>query len=298
MSNMEKGWPILSKIHKNGKESEEVISTSGHETTIFDKIEKWRGVKRQTYKTPEGGGFHYADRSLESEIEAKRTMRVYQAMKEANLPVMNFAKVIRKKIDGNIKYLLAMEDLTDNGKFFLSEITGAGVSYETKYKDAGVFIDDNSENPMLLKKQLVQAMAIMHNNGMAEFHTGQVSIALRFARGGEKEFAFQRKGRSIGSKKYYYNIKDFRIIDYPNFFIKDDPAQSVQWKDAENGIDFDNFEGIARQNKHALLKQIISINSARYCKDNNLYDEDSRELESLYDQIRESGERQYDPLWA
>src|SRR3989344_194246 len=181
---MEKEPPIFSKIHKGEQLSDEKIA-EGFETGEMDE---GRGIRRKKYQT-EKGIFYYVDRSLANEYEAKRVMEIYQTLQKAGLPTVDFAKIIRKRVNGEIKLFLAMEDLTENGKYSISEV----------YEKTPEFISI-SANPSALQEEMVRALAIMHNNRIIDFHPG-LSFALRTQTRKEDK-------RVIAV--------DFRIIDYPN----------------------------------------------------------------------------------
>lgn len=181
---MKKEPPIFSKIHKGEQLSDEKIA-EGFETGEMDQD---RGIRRKKFQT-ESGSFHYVDRSLPNEYEAKRVMEIYQILREAGLPVVDFAKTIRKKIDDEIKFFLAMEDLTEDGKFSITEVY-----------DRTPQLLATSVNPIVLQEQMIRALAIMHNNEVVDFHPG-LSFALRI---------------QSREKDKQESVVDFRIIDYPN----------------------------------------------------------------------------------
>ncbi|HBQ21810.1 MAG TPA: hypothetical protein DD708_07735 [Deltaproteobacteria bacterium] len=181
---MEKEPPIFTKIHKGKQLGDEKIA-EGFETGEMDG---GRGIRRKKFET-EDGYFYYVDRSLQSEYEAVRVMQIYQLLKDAGLPVVDFAKTIRKKIDGKIKFFLAMEDLTEDDKFTVTEVYNKTPQLIAK-----------SSNPSALQEQMIWALAVMHNNEVVDFHPGL-------------SFALRTQPREEDQQEA---AVDFRIIDYPN----------------------------------------------------------------------------------
>ena len=181
---MKKEPPIFTKIHK-GRQLEDKKIAEGFETGEMDN---GRGIRRKKFET-EDGHFYYVDRSLRSEYEARRVIQIYSALKEAGLPVVDFAKTIRKKEDGKIKFFLAMEDLTEDGKFSITEV----------YDKTPQLISASS-NPSALQESMIKALAIMHNNEVVDFHPGL-------------SFALRTQPREEDQRE---TAVDFRIIDYPN----------------------------------------------------------------------------------
>ena len=237
---MEKEPPIFSKIHKGEQLGDEKIA-EGFETGEMDN---GRGIRRKIFKT-EDGLFYYVDRSLANEYEAKRVMEIYQVLQKAGLPAVDFAKTIRKKVDNEIKFFLAMEDLTENGKYSITEV----------YDKTSEFISASS-NPSALQEQMIRALAVMHNNGIVDFHPG-LSFALRTqTREDDKRVA----------------AIDFPIIDYPNL-TKDGLPRG--W----NG-EFD-FEQECSSDLNRLLRGIVFEESQK------------EQLENLYRQTRENKEKEF-----
>src|SRR3989338_8324360 len=183
------------------------------------EMDNGRGIRRKIFKT-EDGLFYYVDRSLANEYEAKRVMEIYQVLQKAGLPAVDFAKTIRKKVDNEIKFISA------------------------------------SSNPSALQEQMIRALAVMHNNGIVDFHPG-LSFALRTqTREDDKRVA----------------AIDFRIIDYPNL-TKDGLPRG--W----NG-EFD-FEQECSSDLNRLLRGIVFEESQK------------EQLENLYRQTRESAEKEF-----
>lgn len=181
---MKKEIPIFTKIHK-GKQLEDKKIGQGFETGEMDE---GRGVRRKIFKT-EKGLFYYVDRSLLNQYEAVRVMNIYQLLKKAGIPVVDFAKVIKKKEGGKLKFFLAMEDLTENGQYSIVE----------DKRKTSKFISASS-NPSVLQEQMIRALAIMHNNEIVDFHPGL-------------SFALRTQTRKEDQKEV---AVDFRVIDYPN----------------------------------------------------------------------------------
>ncbi len=177
---------ILSKWHK-GEMTEDKQIGAGFETSEILS----GGVRRRKFETAEGAKY-YADREI-FKNDAKRVMMIFQNLQEANLPTVAFAKVMRKKENGDLKYYLTMEDLTNNGELELFELNPQLSFPQT------LDILDRTENSWALKKQAVEALAIMHNNGIVDFHPG-LSFVLR---------TIEKPG--VGKVGV-----DFKIVDFPN----------------------------------------------------------------------------------
>lgn len=174
--------PILSEWHRGEEVSDEKIA-EGH---ISGKTGKREGVRRKVYETPEGARF-YVYKEVMDKKEAEDSMSVYLAMKRANISVVKFAKVIKKKSEaGKVEYKIAMEDLTENGLFVVSEP-----------------VEDNlipkNEIPIEIKEEMFRILGKIHNLGLYDWHRG-ISLVVR--------------GRKVGEK-----LDDFecKVIDYANF---------------------------------------------------------------------------------
>lgn len=185
----EKG-PILSKWHK-GEETEDKRIGGGF---VSDEVGKKQGVRRKKFETVEGEKAYVYKEVLDKE-DAKQTIQIYQTFKEAGLPIVGFAKIIRKKVNDNIEYSLAMEDLTENGVYSVVEV---------RQRVNGKVISEliaTSENPKKLQEDMIKALAVIHNNGIYDYHP-DISFAIRLYES-ENEMGV--------------SIKDFKIIDYANF---------------------------------------------------------------------------------
>lgn len=207
-------------------------------------MDEGRGIRRKRFKT-EDGHFYYVDRSLANEYEAKRVMEIYQVLQKAGLPAVDFAKTIRKKVNGETKFFLAMEDLTEDGKYSMAEV----------YDKTPEFIAACA-NPTDLQEKMIRALAIMHNNGIVDFHPG-LSFALR---------------TQVREEDKRVVAIDFRIIDYPNLTMGGLPKG---W-DGE----FD-FEQECSSDLRRLLQGIVFEESQ------------GKQLEELYRKIRENEEKKF-----
>jgi hypothetical protein len=212
----------------------------------------FRGVVRNTYEIgPDNTEFVFVDRYLLDEAKAITAMAVYQRLKQAGLPVTSFAKTIRKKENGEIRFFLAMEDLTENDRYKVSEIRAQNHN-DYSFKTPKML--EGAENRKQLQKQMVRALAVMHNLGVYEFHP-TISFVLRTKLTNDTE-----------------KIEDFRIIDYSNFKIYDPQSSS---------IDREKFVELCQKNLDALIEVIALDNDQK------------AELSSLYDSVRESNLQRY-----
>lgn len=231
--------PIISQWHKS-KEIEDKKIAGGFVSVFTGKGE---GVRRKVFESEEGRRKMYVYKEVANLKEAKETMQIYAIFKEANLPVVNFAKIIKKKVKDMDEFIIAMEDLTQGGTLEVSERL-------------------RSDIPEHLKEQMVQALAVIHNNDVYDYHPG-LSFALR-----EKK----RNHESSG-------VIDFKIIDYANFETRKqlefDECREFKFEGNQRKPSFDEE---CKRDLRTLLKGIT------------LADDIFREhLVNLYWQLRNSG---------
>lgn len=110
---MKKEGPIISKWHKKGEELRDEKIGGGF---VSEEVGKQMGVRLKELKTEEGQKF-YVYKEVMDKQEARDVLAIYKKLKEAGLPVVRFAKVIKKKVEGKDEFILVMEDLTENGHY-------------------------------------------------------------------------------------------------------------------------------------------------------------------------------------
>lgn len=178
--------PILSQWHQFPVSSDEKIG----EGFVSGQLGKQMGVRRKVFETPTGAE-SYVYKEVASESEARSSIGIYTSMKEAGLPVVSFAKILRKKVDGIFEYAIAMEDLTEGGVLIVHEFHG------TKEGPSPIEeIISHSEVAHHLMEEVIYLLAVLHNNEIIDYHPG-ISFAIRTDRDGV--------------------IVDVKIIDYANF---------------------------------------------------------------------------------
>ncbi|HOX40568.1 MAG TPA: hypothetical protein PK263_00055 [bacterium] len=181
--------PILSQLHHSPIISDQRIAGG----FISDATGKQMGVRERVFDSPQGEQ-RYVYKEVFNLKEARATMQIYYLLKQAGLPVVAFAKIIRTYNESRYRHfknelVIAMEDLAQNGEFELRELSG----------------DPKVEVPFRLKENLIRALAIIHNNDVCEFHPS-LSLALRI------------KDDHSGKRE----VVDFKVIDYANFKTKNE----------------------------------------------------------------------------
>ncbi len=199
----------------------------------------------------------YVDKEISTLTEARRVMEIYTAFREAGLPVASFAKIVRKKIDGELRYFQTMEDLTEGKKYRLTEIIAPGIA--TEKTNPGKIIDQ-ALNSDLLRRNTVRCLAIIHNLGYFNFHPPRMGSSF-----------FLKEKISAPTPK---NI-DLCILDYANFTSDSDPAQLFP--------EFrQNFQDIPNN-----LEEATQSNLEDLLLDMSAKDEfDDQPLRMLYDRVR------------
>lgn len=232
--NMEKE-PIISKWRK-GKELEDEKIAEGF---VSGETGKKEGVRRKNFETEEGRK-RYVYKEVLSLQEAKDTILIYRIFREANLPVVDFAKIIKKRIGEHDEFVIAMQDLTEENSLIVTERLRADIPEE-------------------LKIRMIGALAVIHNNGVYDYHPGL-------------SFALREEQSEKGSK-----VVDFKIIDYANFEIKKEQQENPSEKTDTSRRSFD--EECSRDLKE-LLRGIVSEE-----------DKLREHLINLYWETRSSGRR-------
>lgn len=183
--------PIISKLHRDAsKEHDELISKAGY---VSGSTGKEEGVRRKIL-IGEEEVFAYAYKEVYDIKEARKVMGIYQRMKDLGLPVVDFAKIRRRKSGEQMEYEILMEDLTEKGQKNVMEIS-------MWTHGEAIDIIEQSQNPQQLREEMAEALATLHNNGIYDYHPG-LSFAL--------VFEDEREG------------VEFKIIDYANFETEED----------------------------------------------------------------------------
>ncbi|MDP9249576.1 MAG: hypothetical protein M3M85_03660 [bacterium] len=225
--------PILSKWHKGKETADTKIGDGFVSAHTGRKI----GLRRKNLDTPEGEKF-YVYKEIGNMKEAKDSMEIYQKMKMLNLPVVEFAKIIKKRsADEKDEFLFAMEDLTRNGEYEVIEVVLSSLIREI---------------PTDITEGMVKALATVHNHGMYDYHPN-ISFALRTKND---------------------QVVDFKIIDYANFTTKERERSWASYRegDFENECEKDLFTlldllGLGKQDQENLAslyrkERSLSINTS------------------------------------
>lgn len=133
-------------------------------------------VRRRVFETATGPAY-YAYKPMPSEQEAVRTADMYARLQAAGLPVVSFLKTTYRKDDtGVMQAGIAMEDVTEYDRYKVYKAQHKK-SY-VKYGDNGVRVVNFSEEFAALQQDMVQGLAVMHNNGLYDYHPG-ISFFIR-----------------------------------------------------------------------------------------------------------------------
>lgn len=231
--------PLLSRVHASKLLDESVISMSGFET---GQMGNKYGIRRKVYQV-DGEIFNVAEREISGAREAMRVMDIYSKLRSARLPVVTFAKSVRRKNGETIQMYLAMEDLTKGGQREAVEI-GTDVAKELL-----------SEQEVLdeLQNDMTVALAVMHNNGIVDFHPG-ISFVL------------------VADKDSESTQVSFRIIDYSNLTYRSLPEG---WNGAFN------FDEECEHDFDVLAKSVDVDGKA------------TPRLQTIYQHIRDKGVVEY-----
>jgi hypothetical protein len=222
-----KEGPILTKWHKDKNPKEEEISRFGF---VSSEVGKEEGVRRKTFQTPVGEQKYAYKEVLNGLDEAEKTMRIYKKMKDVGVPVVSFAKILRKKNEeGEFEYEIAMEDLTEGGKLSVVESHSEFSSYEL---------------PLEMEKEMLRTLARIHNLGIVHEHPG-ISFVLQC----EEEGGGKRAVR-------------FRVIDYANFAEASDIEREVLENDFYEGKNVESImEAYRLTNLGRLLYRLNAVGS-------------------------------------
>lgn len=230
--------PILLKLHK-GREVEDKRIASGF---VSGEMGKQMGVRRKTFETEEGEKM-YAYKEVANLKEAKDTMQIYLDFKEAGIPVVSFAKIIKKKVNGRDEFVIAMEDLTDNDKMGVVEIKDLESVKELVL-------------PFEMKEDIIKSLAQIHNMGIYDYHPG-ISFVIRFE-----------------SKDDEVRAIDFKVIDYANF---ETLAQAKERADKGESLPT-GFEVECRRDLNVIIRSIAD-GANEIFNLTNLYEEIRRSVE-------------------
>lgn len=192
--------PIIAKLEKNRIHPRDL--GRGTETKGISQIKSFEASEIE-----EGQPASYAEKPLDL-VEGKNialdTLEMYQKLKSLGLPVVSFLKIVKRREDNQDNYYIAMEDLSEAGKNLVVEIwqpkrdpqTGKLHFVESLWKGA--------ENFSEIRDQMVRALAVLHNNGIFEYHP-----VLSFA------VVVNKSTMKSGQK---YTLR-FKILDYSNFIF-------------------------------------------------------------------------------
>jgi len=159
-------------------------------------------VRRRTFEY-DGGTLAYAYKWMHDLDEAKRTVDVYERLKEAKLPVVSFVVPIAwKDTSGDTLVGISMEDMTAGGSRSIVNVRQKQV-VTPNYTHDGV-LAEASADPTALKHRMIRDLAVMHNNGLYDFHPG-ISFFLQF------DHADKRNVSHV-------------ILDYSNICYREMPA--------------------------------------------------------------------------
>jgi len=187
---------IISKLRQTRKEP--VIVGHGLETKHGEHVTSFRVESRELAS--------YVEKPLKNEKTAKETFEMYKQLSLLGLPVVSFLKIIKsKEVDtGQNQYTAAMEDLSAYGQNLvlkIGDITKDPDNIGNKLGSHELLAKAKSAEELV--DQMARALAVLHNNGIYEFHN-QISF-------------FIIVNRSKLDEKSERPTLDFKILDYSNF---------------------------------------------------------------------------------
>lgn len=189
--------PLISRLKKTRNEPK--ILGRGLETRHGENVTSFK---------VEGVGelLSYVEKPLKSEKAARETIEMYNQLSLLGLPVVQFLKIVktREVHTEQDQYSVAMEDLSAHGQNLVLKVGDMMEDPENPGNklDSQVLLE-KSKNAQDLVEQMARALAVLHNNGIYEFHN-QVSFFIITDR--------SEDGRKAGG----YEL-DFKILDYSNF---------------------------------------------------------------------------------
>ncbi|HEY4494302.1 MAG TPA: hypothetical protein VJB95_02630 [Candidatus Paceibacterota bacterium] len=203
----ERKTPLISKIARIRKEPK--IIGRGLETRPKGHI--------TSFKVESDELASYTEKPLRSEKAARETLEMYQQLNLLGLPVVSFLKIIQKqeKSTGQNQYSVAMEDLSAHDKnlvLMMGDTTENPDNPANKLDSQELL--EKAKNTEELIDQMARALAVLHNNGIYEFHN-KLSFFLVASRS------------AIGEKSERPTL-DFKILDYSNFTNDGSENSSVQ----------------------------------------------------------------------
>lgn len=190
--------PIIAKLEKNRIHPRDL--GRGTETKGISQIKSFEASEIE-----EGQPASYAEKPLDP-VEGKNvaldTLEMYQKLKSLGLPVVSFLKIVKRREGDQDNYYIAMEDLSEAGKNLVVEIWQPKKDPQTGKLHFVESLWKGAENFSEIRDQMVRALAVLHNNGIFEYHP-----VLSFVVVVEKS--------KVGSGQKH--PLRFKIIDYSNF---------------------------------------------------------------------------------
>jgi len=218
---LENKIPLISRLQNTRKEPKIV----GH------GLETRRGEQITSFKVESDELASYVEKPLRSERAARETYKMYRKLSSLCLPCLSFLKVVRKKEEGEIKYSVAMEDLSAHGE---NLVLMMGDTAEDPNNPGNrinpIELLEKANNTEEIVDQMARALAVLHNNGIYEYHN-------------KISFFIVVKKSEIGENSER-PILEFKILDYSNF--TNDGSEYSLRKDAltdnlpgfEHGIEY------------------------------------------------------------
>lgn len=245
--------PIIAKWHKGEQTGDEFLDKGNNAE-----------LRKRTYVTPGGEESYAFKESYDNEKEIQRVYRVYKAMADAGLPVVDFLKTMSyRRSPRGVKYGLAMQDATEGGQYNLVAIMPpakkrllADVQKSDNYDSIATIA--SAPHASSLQRRIAEALAIIHNLGMVDTH-GVTNFFLRV---------------DVDDP----NNIDFIILDYANFVNLND--QTVESNPTPRDFYAERLQGQG-------LAELFS----------GICDRDSNEFGSLieyYEAIRASRRQKYE----
>lgn len=233
--------PILAEWHREGLTDKELLGqgTEGE-------------VNRLTYGS-EGDARYYAYKEVPTLEEAQRIHSIYEELRGAGLPVADFLKIRTTQVGGNPSFGIAMADATEDGTLSLHQLCDVLPEENAE----ALRLVRSSDDPQELSRQIMSALAVMHNHAITNFHVG-LSVFLRIDPETDK-------------------VKDFIFLDYGNFSKGPSPD------DIKSGREHDLDRKASRDRQMALMSLV----------DRYMDRPEMHQLNALYWDIRKSEQQQY-----
>jgi hypothetical protein len=193
----EKG-PIVTLLGKDRKNPR--LLGRGNETRSLTQVKSF-----EAGEIIEGQPRSYVEKPLDitdGKQTALDTLESYNKMKALDLPVVDFLKIVKKREGSEDNYYIAMQDLSDAGKNLVVELWQPSRDPDTNQLHYTENLWKEAINADEIKDKMIKALAVLHNNGIFEFHP-----ILSFALIVDREKI--NKGKKFPL--------DFKILDYSNF---------------------------------------------------------------------------------